>query len=106
MLQFLLSNTRINLAKSSRTSVPGLLLILKTVSQEKEYGAVLVQVLNGQAITMLSEMVKADEQNERPLKACYEIWLQVMTSLLLEGENAEKDQVFHQQIGDMMRDHT
>ena len=35
MLQFLLSNTRINLAKSSRTSVPGLLLILKTVSLEK-----------------------------------------------------------------------
>lgn len=42
-------------------------------------------MLNGQAITMLSEMVKADEQNERPLKACYEHWLQIMTSLLLEG---------------------
>lgn len=63
-------------------------------------------MLNGQAITMLSEMMKADEQNERPLKACYELWLQVMTSLLLEGENAEKDHVFYQEIGETMSGHS
>lgn len=76
-------NTKINLAKSARLSVPGLLHILKIVSAEKEYCEVLARALNGDIISMLTEMVRSDESNERPLRACFDIWMQVTNNLLL-----------------------
>jgi hypothetical protein len=45
-----------------------------------------MKVLDGQIVEMLTQMVQADEQNERPLKACFEIWLQIMTNLIIESE--------------------
>jgi hypothetical protein len=67
---------------------------------------VLVSALNGEIITMLSEMVKADEHNQRPLRACYEIWMQVMANLLLSNDQVgEKESLFQSEIEEKMRNH-
>jgi hypothetical protein len=43
----------------------------------------MVGALNGEVVNMMTEMVRADEHNERPLRACFEIWMQIMMGLLM-----------------------
>ena len=44
---------------------------------------------------MMTEMVRADEHNQRPLRACFEIWMQIMTGLLMPTPEGPKEDEAH-----------
>jgi hypothetical protein len=49
--------------------------VLKIVSAQKEYCLVLTKIIRGELIPLLNSMIQADEEGERPLAKCFDIWL-------------------------------
>jgi len=39
--------------------------------------------MDGEILKMLGSMIHADNKNERPLKACYQVWLNIMENIFL-----------------------
>jgi hypothetical protein len=89
LFQLLLNSSRINLSKATRSSIPGILSVFRLIAQHKKYCPLLLEVNNGQVVEMLAGMVALDEFGGRPLPACYRIWVDIMTGLLLEEEQEE-----------------
>ena len=92
LLNHLLQHAHTNMRAATRHSQPGLLLLFKHISTRKEHSLPLITAHNGSAIRMLASMLRSDDQNNRPLKQCFRVWLQIMSNILEDQEDAMKDE--------------
>lgn len=86
LLASLIPTSPVALAKATRSSVPGVLPILSTLSEQKGYCLLLVE--NNQVVSLLCEIVRV--QHDKPIKKCYQLWLNILHNILLSPEEKQE----------------
>lgn len=55
---------------------------------------------------MLTDMMRADEAGSRPLKACFNLWLSIISNTALSSENSMVDEQIQNSIDTEMKKHS
>jgi len=72
--------------------VPGLLLILNILGGTKENCVILASLNQGQYIKMLADLLVTDKNGARPLRACYLLWVKILSNVTLTNSESMVDE--------------